>query len=112
MKADEFCRLLDRIEFSYPLSPWAPRLSASHDACDYALLVRFTFEKALERDTGKPGPVTVTASVALQSIEMMNEAEVLEWIRMRLLKPAVLHELDESIKLNGLRPFDPHELRT
>ncbi len=106
LDASGVAALVERFEVSWPLKAFDVCLSARVDSQPGGTSVVVCVNaRPPHRDTGKPGPAGMMSRLGVDV--HLPESFVTEWLR-RLLRDWVLHELDESIRLDGKRPFDPH----
>ena len=98
--------LVERISFGWPFRAWQLRLSACL-AWDGVLLTLHL--DSPHRDTGKrePGGVVLTRMWNGLVLEAMSEQQVVRAVRL-MAQEAALHEVDESLLVDGKRAFDPH----
>lgn len=110
MKPNEVLRLLnERIVIGWPFKDWGATLRATLDEYTDDIRVTVKFPFAPHRDTGdrRGGPVCSTLIPPCQ-FAIMDDVDMASFIRGRLVE-FVLHELDESILVDGKRVFDPHD---
>lgn len=101
--------LNERCYVGWPFKDWGATLKATlaEDAGDINVTVQFPL--APHRDTGerKGGPLFRTRLHPSMYL-MLEASDVVSFIR-GILVDFVLHELDESILVDGKRVFDPHD---
>lgn len=74
------------------------------DENTFALIAVF---QAPERDSGRPSPLRFETLFTPEEEALTDPTRFAELVRM-MLRDAMLHEVDESIRVDNVLAFDPH----
>lgn len=107
MTFDEAKKVVKEFQFGWPLKAFDPWLVLHHEMILPGVQLSFGL-RTPERDTGSVGEGVKCLS--FYTYGFFEKATVRDWqkiIRQNFVE-MLIHELDESIQVNGVRIFDPH----
>ena len=105
--------LVDKVTIGWPYKAFGAAIGRRVLKTDAGrvLELRASFDEgaALDRETGQPltRGLLIMTGISEQAISQMSETAFLREVKTAMAK-LVLHELDESFLVDGVRVFDPH----
>lgn len=109
MTLEEAVATVGRITLGFPFKAWGMEVEAFAHAGGLSVSAMV---RSPHRDTGQPpwGPagVRLARSMDAHEVSLIDAQTLVDWVRRALLQALVLHELDESLLVDGRRVYDPH----